>query len=329
MKFIFITIFIITNFLYAKTEMKEYNDIKLKLIKEKDIPEKYINSFFNIEDFSIIDSQILEKFSEKKIIEHRKSEFLSNKNKMKNEIPFLLEHLKLNNKLYTNIEKHYKVNREIISSILLKETNLGKYKLKYKPIVVFNSLVKGLDNSNSRNIKLRKMALDSLEKIIVYSYINKLSIEEIKEIRSSYAGAIGYSQFMPFNLIYVVSYNNKTPNINSMEDSIASIANYSNKVMDLKELIEWSKMPNIEDLYSMWEKYNNENKWIPLISFKDNSFIAILKNNNKLTKKEKQKFIYFEKIAKKILKYNNSSDYAIGVLMIAQESSKQRFSKLN
>ena len=134
-------------------------------------------------------------------------------------------------------EDEFKVNKEIIIAILRKETNLGKYKLKINPFQVLlgqaqfgvlNPLLTDTDKEKQRKRinRLRRSAQRSLYHIIKYCIDNDFSVDEIK---SNFVGAIGYTQFMPFNLHLAKDgdYDGKA-DLSNMDDAIISIGNFLN-----------------------------------------------------------------------------------------------------
>lgn len=134
-------------------------------------------------------------------------------------------------------EDEYKVNKEIIIAILRKETNLGEYKLTINPFQVllgqaqFGILNPMLSNSDKekqrkRINRLRRSAQRSLYHIIKYCIDNDFKADDIK---SNFVGAIGYTQFMPFNLYLAKDgdYDGKA-DLSNMDDAIISIGNFLN-----------------------------------------------------------------------------------------------------
>lgn len=132
-------------------------------------------------------------------------------------------------------EDEYKVNKEIIIAILRKETNLGKYKLKINPFQVLlgqaqfgilNPLLndKDKDKQRKRINRLRRSAQRSLYHIIKFCIDNDFKADEIK---GNFVGAIGYTQFMPFNLHLAKDgdYDGKA-DLSNMDDAIISIGNF-------------------------------------------------------------------------------------------------------
>jgi membrane-bound lytic murein transglycosylase B len=111
------------------------------------------------------------------------------------------------------------VPEEIILGILGVETFFGQRKGSYKVLDALYTLAFGYP-------KRSKFFTSELEKLLELSEQENLDINNIK---GSYAGAIGYCQFMPSSYIaYAKSYkqDGNRDLVNSVDDAIASIANY-------------------------------------------------------------------------------------------------------
>jgi len=133
---------------------------------------------------------------------------------------------------------------------------------------------------------------------------------------SSYAGAVGIPQFMPNSFIYAHGYKTKIADLTNMEDAIVSTANFLHQKAEFAELIDWSKIPGIIDIESSWYDYEFEN---------DNA--SLVYNKNSKSGKtydcftcDKTELQYLREYAKKIMRYNNSSNYAIGVMRLAYDA---------
>ena len=291
---------------------KKYERVCNELKKEK-ININYINKFLLLPKNKKVDYVTLKLFEPKKIKMHKKNEKRANNTLVKH-IPTIYKHLIKYKKVYDKVEKKYNVNREIIAAILTKETWLGKIKPKHDAWVVFNTLYLKIEPDSKRNNRLKKMGKNNMKHIIRYCYKNKVEPYNCN-FKSSYAGAVGIPQFMPMNFWLIKSFEKgKRGDLNKMEDAIMSAGNFLNKNAKFKKLINWNKMPKIETI---------ENEWYNFL-FKQNSVSYFKKENKKniymLLKGNKHKNIeYLNKYLKKILRYNNSINYAMGVLRIGQE----------
>ena len=108
-------------------------------------------------------------------------------------------------------EAEYGIPKEVIIGILAVESEFGRYKGSYNP---FNAYV-----SMYVEEYRTKWSLAQLDELLKFSEKKKLDIHEMK---SSYAGAMSYAQFIPWSLnrFWVGS------ELYHMPDNINSIANY-------------------------------------------------------------------------------------------------------
>lgn len=86
-------------------------------------------------------------------------------------------------------EKEYGIPKEVIIGILGVESEFGKYEGKYNPFNAYVSMIKEGHRS--------KFALAQLEELIKWAEKRDVDILELK---SSYAGAMSYAQFIPWSL---------------------------------------------------------------------------------------------------------------------------------
>ena len=108
---------------------------------------------------------------------------------------------------------------EVICGIIGVETFFGRIKGSYRVLDALYTLGFGYP-------KRGKFFKSELAKYLELAELESLNIEEVK---GSYAGAMGYSQFMPSSYIaYAKSFepNGSRDLMNSPEDAIASVANY-------------------------------------------------------------------------------------------------------
>ncbi len=281
---------------------KHYEDICKSVVK-KGVSYRYANKFlldyFQTQKFD----EITWKYLKPRYIKHyAKAEKKANKI-LENHIPRLTKHLKRYKKVYAKAEKLYNVNKEIIAAILLKETNLGKIKPRHDAFRVFNTLLIRLKPTTKRSKRLINMAKTNMSSIINHCYKNGIPINKC-HLKSSFAGAVGIPQFMPNSFVFARGYKTKYANLNKMEDAIISVAKFLNKKAGFKRKIDWKKMPNIKKVESKWYKYQAKTKYPSLNRFKC---------------KEK-KLPYMKKYLKIIKRYNNSTNYAMGVLRIANKT---------
>jgi len=248
-----------------------------------------------------------------KIKHHTEQEKKAN-NVLVKYVPKMVANLKKYKDVYDYVEKEYGVNREIVAAILLKETKLGKIKPSHDAFVVFNTMLLRTQANSPREKWLKKMGKTNMVSIINYCYKKGVKPRECR-LPSSYAGAVGIPQFMPNSFIYARPYKREIADLTTMEDAIVSAAYFLHKKAGFTKLIEWKNMPNIPKVEAEWYLYDFETK--------DSSFVYESGKNgkkyNSFTKGKKELAIMRE-YAKKIMRYNNSSNYAVGVLRLAYDA---------
>ena len=166
---------------------------------------------------------------------------------------FLTKH----NDLFNKVENEFGVPREIITSILGVETRYGKIKGSYK---VLDSLAT-LGFDFPRRSKFFKSEL------IQFFRLTRENNLDILSIQGSYAGAMGYGQFISSSYrAYAVDYDGDgyADLFNSVPDAVASIANYL-KIHGWKRdgnIVQKVTLNNVNKLYN---HSNSSDKFIPLM----------------------------------------------------------------
>ena len=195
-------------------------------------------------------------------------------------------------------EKEFGVPKEIIVSILGVETRYGKIMGSYRVIDSLTTL--GFDYPR-RSVFFK----DELIKFFLLTRENNLDIYSIK---GSYAGAMGYGQFISSSYrAYAVDFDgdNKADLFNSVDDAIGSIANYL-KVHGWKKngkIVTKSIPNNVREIY---KPHDSLSKFIPL-SFNEGG--------------EENYFIGDDNFVA-ITKYNRSHFYAMAIYYLAEEFKK-------
>ncbi|QOY54642.1 lytic murein transglycosylase [Candidatus Sulfurimonas marisnigri] len=295
---------------------KDYIDVCKKVVKNG-VSYKYANkfllSYFKTKKFDEISYKYLQP---KYIKTHKKNEKKAN-NVLVKYVPDMIEHLNKYSEVYDYSEKKYGVNREVIAAILIKETRLGKIKPTHDAFIVFNTLVVRTKPNTKREKWLINMGKTNMVSIITHCYKKGVTPEGCN-LPSSYAGAVGIPQFMPNSFIYADGYKSKVPDLTKMEDAIMSASKFLNKKANFFKLIDWDIMPDIEDIESQWYEYEFNN---------DNASFVYEKSTKSGKKYDcfacgKDELAYLKEYTKKIMRYNNSSNYAVGVMRLAYDSHK-------
>jgi len=295
---------------YTNCEFKEkkYKPLCEKMLTKK-IDINYANKIILRDKSRQIDKLTLKLFKPRMISKHKTNEKRANNTLIKH-IPKIHKHLKQYKLAYDKAEQTYGVNREIIASILIKETWLGKIKPKHDAWVVFNSLYLKLEPNTKRNKRLIRMGKNNLLYIAEYCYKNNISVSKCN-FKASYAGAVGIPQFMPMNFWLIKSYAGKIGDLNNMEDAIMSAANYLHVKTKFNKLIDFDKFKDLPKLENDWYSFSFNTK---------KSTYFNKKNKKEFDKSQYNDIKYLNIYIKKILRYNNSINYSLGVLRIAYEA---------
>jgi membrane-bound lytic murein transglycosylase B len=287
-----------------------YSDLCEAAVK-KGVSYQYANEFLLSFKATKRDHRSLKLFSPKKIAMHAKLEKRANNNLVKY-IPELTAHLRRYEAVYDYAESKYRVNREVVAAILMKETRLGKIRPRHDAFIVFNTLLTELPEDTKRNRRLIRMAHNNLLSIMAFCYKNDIAPNDCR-FDSSYAGAVGIPQFMPQNFGHIEGYRAKVGNLSHMEDAIVSTSRFLHYNGRFKELIDWEKIPPMEAVEEAWYDYDFEHE---NASF---AYEGKRKQFNCFSCGQKE-FDYLREYVKKVMRYNNSSNYAIGVLRLAYDA---------
>lgn len=294
---------------------KQYREICEKT-RQEGVSVQYINEFLLSEKTRQRDLRSFELFSPKKISIHHANEKRAN-NALVKYIPVIVEHLKQYRNVYDYAEKKYRVNREIIAAILMKETRLGKIKPRHDAFIVFNTLLLESKPVSQRNKNLIRMAKANIIRIIKYCYTNKMA-PDVCNFASSYAGAVGIPQFMPQNFMHIEGYKKEKGDLSNMEDAIVSASRFLHYNANFTALIDWEKIPDMQQTEEAWYDYDYRHK--------NTSFVYCCSKKSKKTYNcfacGKPELEYLGKLTKKIMRYNNSSNYAIGVIRLAHDAHR-------
>tara|TARA_B100000925_G_C21983010_1_gene463173 strand:+ start:85 stop:972 length:888 start_codon:yes stop_codon:yes gene_type:complete len=195
-------------------------------------------------------------------------------------------------------EEEYGVPKEVIVAILGIETRYGKILGNYR--VLDSLMTLGFDYP-----RRSKFFKDELVKYFLLTRENNLDIYEIK---GSYAGAMGYGQFISSSYrAYAVDFDgDETADLfNSVEDAIGSVANYL-------AVHGWKREGNIvtklsvNDIRNLYKPHESLSNFISLSFNEDGKDINFIGDDNFIA----------------ITKYNRSHFYAMAVYYLSQEFIK-------
>lgn len=208
-----------------------------------------------------------------------------------------------NKNILEKAESIYNVDKEIITAILGVETNYGFKKGDYRAIDALSTL-------SFEYYPRGTFFKGELKEFLKYTKKNKLDPFSIK---SSWAGAIGYPQFIPSSINnYAIDFDNdgKIDLVNSVADAIGSIGNYLNKNGFKKESYYYDKLNIKETTVSNGLKLDKNCSTIKVAD-------KYCKDKFKIFKLDNDYYIGGRTFYA-ITKYNRSNLYASAVLEIAK-----------
>ena len=293
-----------------------YEEICKKVVQEGvsyDYANRFLLSYFKTQKFDEITWKYIQP---SKIQYHRENEKKAN-NVLVKFVPKMVANLQKYKAVYAYAQKKYGVNPEIIAAILLKETKLGAIKPTHDAFIVFNTiLTRTKEPKTKRQRWLVNMSKTNMAAIIKHCY--KKGVTPIEcTLPSSYAGAVGIAQFMPNSFVFAEGYKKEVADLNTMEDAIVSVAKFLHKKAGFTKPIDFTKIHNIATIEQQWYDY--------AYRYRDASFAYEKNRHNKpyhCFSKEKPELDYLKSYVKKIMRYNNSSNYAIGVIRLAYEAHR-------
>ena len=195
-------------------------------------------------------------------------------------------------------EKEFGVPKEIITAILGVETNFGNNMGSYRVIDSLTTL--GFDDP-----RRSKFFRSELIQLFILTRENNLDILKIK---GSYAGAMGYSQFISSSYrAYAIDYDGDgyVDLFNSIDDAIGSIANYLKRHGWKKEgkIVVQTFQNNVRKFY---KPHQSLTQFIPLTFNENGEDLHFIGDDN------------FRAIAR----YNISDVYAMAVYYLSEEFKK-------
>ena len=190
------------------------------------------------------------------------------------------------------------VPKEIITSIIGVETRYGKIQGSYR--VIDSLLTLGFDYPRRADF-FRK-------ELINFFLLTRENNLDILSIKGSYAGAMGYGQFISSSYrAYAIDYDNSggADLFNSVDDAIGSVANYLYIHGWKREgKIIYPSYPN--NVRKVFKPGNNLSKFIPLTFEEEGKEINFIGDDNFIA----------------ITKYNISHFYAMAVYYLSEELKK-------
>ncbi len=295
--------------------------------EEKFCPDELNSLFANVERqqrslkfYAIPKKTTLKKKNKKKNYGSwsRYEKKLLNPKRISKGIDFMKEHQTTLVRAY----KEYGIPAEYITAIIGVESYYGAYTGKYP---VFDTLCTLAFEENRRNKFFTKELREFLK-------MTKREALNPRELKGSYAGAIGLGQFMPSNFEKLgVDFNNDGKvRISEPEDAIGSIANYFKQS-------GWKKGIPVATRVSYNGQRFNKHKTGFLYKYSRKHLKDIYPKDKKFSYNDKVRLIKLERVEYDelwygtknfyvITRYNHSSYYAMAVHQLAQKI-KQGYNK--
>jgi membrane-bound lytic murein transglycosylase B len=147
--------------------------------------------------------------------------------------------LSAQNRLLSQAENTYGVDKKIITAILTVESDLGNKTGNYPVFNVFSSLaimdtpevISSLDLNPALSGRLQKKAAWGKSELCAFlTYCRENRLDPLS-IRGSWAGAFGYCQFLPSSILRSGADGNRDSCVNLFcyEDAVYSVGNYLQK----------------------------------------------------------------------------------------------------
>ncbi len=216
-------------------------------------------------------------------------------------------------------EDKFNIDKAIIVAILGIETNYGLKTGNYPTLSTLTKLAFG----NNRRKKFYKKELEH------FFLLTKNNVLDRLNVAGSYAGAIGYAQFIPSSYrYYAVDFdNNNKIDLFNVTDAIGSIANYLSKhkwqkngkivIKTTKENLKFAKS-SINKPKKIAKYFRNKNVKIDK-SIKDKTKLAFIKLG---IKNKEQVWLSFWNFYV-ITRYNHNNMYAMTVVKLAKKIKQQ------
>lgn len=295
---------------------------------DRGIPEDRIRAFFGSNKALERDSTALKERSDPgRIPEHQEAEREANQRYL-DRAQILADHLREHREVYRSLERRYRIRREVVGAILLKESALGRYDgLDHDAFVVFNTLYDGLEvpddpasEMTDRAPRLIRMAREQLIALAIFAFRRDLSLSETR-IPASYAGAVGIPQWLPVHLPHAVSTGDGPPDLSHLPDAILSTGNLlRNKLGWPKTMLAFARLANLDRIVSAWRSFDTGRTSFVRDQGPDGQPLRRFDRAHS----EIPNVGYVAEYVRALMGYNNSSDYALGVLQIARRAHQLR-----
>ena len=229
-----------------------------------------------------------------------------------------VKYMRDNRNVFHKVYQKYGVPPEYITAIIGIESYYGYNRGKFP---AFDTLTTLAFEKNRRS----KYFKYELEKLLLLSKRDKFNP---KDVKSSYAGAIGLGQFMPSSYAYAVDFNKDGKrSMQTTSDAIAGIANYFKRN-------GWRRGEPVATRVSYNGNRYNERKTGYPHKYSRNSLKGVAPKNEKWNYRGKVRLLKLDRYnydelwygAKNfyvITRYNHSTYYAMAVHQLAQKIKEE------
>lgn len=150
-------------------------------------------------------------------------------------------------KAFADAEKEYRVEREVIASLLWVETKHGRDLGTFHVASALLSIVEAdyptlldhlLDTARHKAADYDKLVETRIQErvksksdwaageLLALQELHERGLKDVAKLNGSFSGAFGMAQFMPSSYLVWAKGRKKKPNLFKAEDSIYSVANY-------------------------------------------------------------------------------------------------------
>lgn len=180
-----------------------------------------------------------------------------------------IEFFRKHETLFSRLEENYGVKAEILVALCSMETRLNQAHLPHFAYAVFATQLAFLRDvfqlrSDGLDLKrverLMRMARHNLVSLFLYTSENRISVEEI---RSSWAGACGPMQFLPFNFHYLEDGDlDGDIDLRKVDDALAGAANFLMKKGWTRKHNDWFESGGTDhELLAVLKRYNANDEY--------------------------------------------------------------------
>lgn len=187
-----------------------------ELEQEKNIPITWIKNQFQSLNIDLLAIELIQKpFEALEWPRYHKA--MVSTNRVSKGREFLIKH----NSLFNDLERSTRIPKEVVAAIIGIETNYGNTTGKHSALAALATLAFYYSPR-------AQFFRSEMKELLSAAYENQWNL---KQVKSSYAGALGIPQFMPSAVRKYAKGHNETPFdlFHTPEDAIVSVFNYLQK----------------------------------------------------------------------------------------------------